>query len=99
MLMDWKRTPRSQGESDLCFKLLISNDFGVAGIPPRKRRRHMSSLLTEAALAVQARTQTSIQAVIMKQQVKADQGVVELLAQAVQAQPAPGTGLVVDKQA
>lgn len=59
----------------------------------------MSSALTEAALAVQARTQTSLQAVMMKQQVKADQGVVELLAQAVQAQPSPGTGLVVDKTA
>jgi len=59
----------------------------------------MSSLLTEAALAVQARTQTSLQAVMMKQQVKADQGVVELLTQALQAQPSPGTGLVVDKTA
>jgi len=59
----------------------------------------MSSLLTEAAVAVQARTQTSLQAVMMKQQVKADQGVVELLAQALQAQPSPGTGLVVDKTA
>ena len=59
----------------------------------------MASDLAAAATMVQARTQSSLQAVMMKQQVKADQGVVELLAQAVQAQPAPGTGLVVDKQA
>jgi hypothetical protein len=61
----------------------------------------MPSTLTDAAMAVQARTQTSLQAVMMKQQVQADQGLVDLLVQAASpsAQPAPGTGLVVDKRA
>jgi len=47
----------------------------------------------------QAKTQMGIQAVLVKQQLKADQGVVDLLASAVQAAPAPGTGQVVDKTA
>ena len=60
----------------------------------------MSDDLTAAAIAVQARTQTSLQAVMMKQQVQADKGLVDILAQATTTSPpAPGTGLVVDKQA
>ena len=60
----------------------------------------MASDLAAAATMVQARTQASLQAVMMKQQVQADQAVVDLLAQAAASSPpAPGTGLVVDKRA
>jgi hypothetical protein len=44
-------------------------------------------------------TRMGIQTAMVKQQVKADQGVIELLASAAQASPAPGTGLTVDKTA
>lgn len=44
-------------------------------------------------------TRMGIQTAMVKQQLKADQGVVDLLASAAQASPAPGTGLTVDKLA
>jgi hypothetical protein len=47
----------------------------------------------------QAETKMGIQAVLVKQQLQADQAVVDLLASAVQSAPAPGTGQVVDKTA
>lgn len=47
----------------------------------------------------QQETRMGIQAVLVKQQLQADQAVVDLLAGAVQAAPAPGTGLAVDKMA
>jgi hypothetical protein len=47
----------------------------------------------------QAKTQMGIQSVLVKQQLQADQAVVDLLASAAQAAPAPGTGQVVDKTA
>jgi hypothetical protein len=47
----------------------------------------------------QAQTRMGIQAVLVRQQHQADQSVANLLASAVEAMPAPGTGLVVDKKA
>ncbi len=44
-------------------------------------------------------TRMGIQTAMVKQQLQADQAVVDLLATAAQAAPAPGTGLVVDKTA
>ncbi|WP_439572383.1 hypothetical protein [Phreatobacter sp.] len=44
-------------------------------------------------------TRMGIQAVLVNQQKQADQAVVDLLASAVQATPAPGTGAMVDKTA
>ncbi len=44
-------------------------------------------------------TRMGIQTAMVKQQLKADQGVVDLLASAAQSSPAPGTGLTVDKLA
>ncbi len=44
-------------------------------------------------------TRMGIQTAMVKQQLKADQGVVDLLASAALASPAPGTGLTVDKLA
>lgn len=61
--------------------------------------------MSEAAIAgalvgmKAAETRMGLQAVMVKQQQQADQGVVDLLASAVQAAPAPGTGLLVDKTA
>ena len=46
-----------------------------------------------------AETRMGIQTAMVKQQQQADQAVVDLLASAVQAAPAPGTGLVVDRTA
>lgn len=46
-----------------------------------------------------AETRMGLQAVMVKQQNQAEQAVVDLLASAVQAAPAPGTGLLVDKTA
>ncbi|QCI64663.1 hypothetical protein [Phreatobacter stygius] len=45
------------------------------------------------------RTQMGIQTAMIRQEVKADQQLVDLLAGAARAAPAPGTGLVVDKTA
>ncbi|CEJ10934.1 hypothetical protein [Phreatobacter sp. AB_2022a] len=47
------------------------------------------------------RTQIGLQAAMVRQEVKADQELVALLANAAQAAPAPapGTGLIVDKTA
>ncbi len=46
-----------------------------------------------------AQTRMGLQTAMVKQQLQADQGVVDLLAAAAQSAPAPGTGLVVDKTA
>lgn len=46
-----------------------------------------------------AETRMGLQTLMVKQQNQADQGVVDLLASAVQSTPAPGTGLLVDKTA
>lgn len=46
-----------------------------------------------------ARTQNSIETAVMRQQIKADNLVLDMIASATQAPPAPGTGLVVDKRA
>lgn len=46
-----------------------------------------------------AETHMGLQTLMVKQQNQADQGVVDLLASAVQSTPAPGTGLLVDKTA
>ena len=45
------------------------------------------------------RTQIGLQTAMVRQEVKADQELVALLANAAQAAPAPGTGLIVDKTA
>lgn len=51
-------------------------------------------------VAMQAgQTRMGIQTAMVKQQLQADQAVVDLLATASQAAPAPGTGLTVDKTA
>jgi hypothetical protein len=56
--------------------------------------------LATSLLGLQAqKTQGSLQAVLMRQQVQADQGITDLLSQAAQAAPAPGTGQLVDKTA
>lgn len=47
----------------------------------------------------QAETRMGIEAVLIRQQNQADQSVVDLLASAVQAAPAPGTGQVIDRTA
>lgn len=46
-----------------------------------------------------AQTRMGLQTAMVKQQLQADQGVVDLLAAATQSAPAPGTGLTVDKTA
>lgn len=49
-------------------------------------------------VAMQAgQTRMGLQTAMVKQQLQADQAVVDLLATAVQAAPAPGTGLTIDK--
>ncbi len=56
--------------------------------------------LASSLLGMQAQsTQSSLQAVMMRQNVQAEQGIVDLLTQSAQAAPAPGTGLLVDKTA
>lgn len=56
--------------------------------------------IASTMIAMQSeQTRMGIQTAIVKQQAQADQGVVDLLASAVQASPAPGTGLTVDKTA
>lgn len=58
------------------------------------------SAIAGAMIAMnQQETRMGLQAVMVKQQVKADQAVVDLLASAAQAAPAPGTGLTVDRTA
>ncbi|QCK85025.1 hypothetical protein E8L99_04155 [Phreatobacter aquaticus] len=47
----------------------------------------------------QDRTQMGIQTALIRNQNQADQQVLQILDEAVQAAPAPGTGLVVDKRA
>ena len=47
----------------------------------------------------QDRTQMGIQTALIRNQTQADQQVLQILDQAVQSAPAPGTGLVVDKRA
>jgi hypothetical protein len=44
-------------------------------------------------------TRMGIEAVLVKQQLQAEQAIVDLLASAVRAAPAPGTGLAVDRTA
>lgn len=49
-------------------------------------------------VAMQAgQTRMGLQTAMVKQQLQADQAVVDLLATAVQAAPASGTGLTIDK--
>lgn len=51
-------------------------------------------------VAMQAgQTRMGIQTAMVKQQLQADQAVVDLLATGSQAAPAPGTGVLVDKTA
>lgn len=45
------------------------------------------------------KTQMGIQTAMVRQQVQADQQLVDLLATSAKAAPAPGTGLIVDKTA
>lgn len=59
----------------------------------------MSAIAGAMVAMHQQQTRMGIDAVLVRQQVKADQAVVDLLASAVQAAPAPGTGLTVDKTA
>jgi hypothetical protein len=47
----------------------------------------------------QDRTQMGIMTALIRDQKQADQQILQVLDQAVQAPPAPGTGLVVDKRA
>ncbi len=59
----------------------------------------MASIASSMIGQQQSATKASLQAVMMKQNQQQDQAIVGLLAQATQAAPAPGTGLIVDKQA
>jgi hypothetical protein len=56
-----------------------------------------ASIAAAGVAMVQDKTQTSIQAALVKQQFQDDQAVVDLLAQSAAATPAPGTGNIVDK--
>lgn len=60
----------------------------------------MSSIMAAAA-AVQSQTRAGIQAVVIRQEVKAQQALVALLSEsaAASAPAAPGTGQVVDRRA
>jgi hypothetical protein len=57
------------------------------------------SIIGAMAGMAQDRTQMGIQTALIRDQNQADQQVLQILDQAVQAAPAPGTGLVVDKRA
>lgn len=59
----------------------------------------MSAIAGAMVAMNQQETRMGLQAVMVKQQLRADQAVVDLLASAVQAAPAPGTGLAVDRTA
>src|SRR3954454_15186851 len=56
-----------------------------------------ASIAAAGVAMVQDKTQTSMQATLIKQQFQDDRAVVDLLAQSAAATPAPGTGKIVDK--